>query len=434
MKVSTKVNLAFGLAAALLVAVGLVAFRVVDRLNEVRAELDRCELQTSQIADAIRACRQTPQLMADHRARIADLQRLARGSEELQWADEAQRALAGPQPIPQATDRLDRLAAVYRSKITAAQERLLTICRWAEYGLIVILIDSVLIFILLGWCLNRWVFTPLRIMAGAVTELSAGNAHRQLSPIGDQEFFQIADGINKLGAELQTARANAEFNQRLINVGEACSHVTHNVRNLLGSIRSLAQHESNTTVVDPNARVGFNYIIAIANKLDHWVRDMHSTLSPVNPRVTATHVEPIVHDAIAMLEPQVSEKQLRVDYRADDDLPRVMIDSGLFEQAFLSVLSNAIQAAPAESEVNVQLTNGSAEFLAVIIADRGPGMTDEVRQRAFDPYFTTKRDSAGLGLTIAHAIMKRHGGKIEIESTPTTGTRVSLHVPVAAAR
>jgi signal transduction histidine kinase len=58
-------------------------------------------------------------------------------------------------------------------------------------------------------------------------------------------------------------------------------------------------------------------------------------------------------------------------------------------------------------------------------------MSDEIRLRAFDAYFTTKPESAGLGLTIARSILKRHGGEIQIETTPGKGTRVVLHFPVA---
>ncbi|MEI6082961.1 MAG: ATP-binding protein [Verrucomicrobiota bacterium] len=427
MKVSTKLSTAFCLAAVFLLVVEIAAVIVVDRLNSILAATNHANLQAGQVAEALQAYRLAPQRRADLGARLDDLERLARTPAENDLITKARQGLTTGQPMV----ALEELGTLYRQAIFKNSTRLQTIHHWTTIGLIVIMLDSVLLFVGLTWLVRRWLLRPLGFMNHGVAALAAVDLARQVSPIGDEEFITIINNINKLAGELTALREAGERTQHLANMGEACSHVTHNVRSLLGSIRSLAQYESNASDVDPDSRVGFNYIIALVNKLDQWVRALHSTVSPLNPAVAPHRIEPIVHDAIALLEPQVTEKNLRVDYRTDDALPRAVIDRGLFEQAFLAVLSNAIQASPADGQIDVLLKNGSPDRVTLLIEDRGPGMSDDVRQRVFDPYFTTKPESAGLGLTIARAIMKRHGGEIEIDSVANQGTRVRLHFPAA---
>jgi len=424
-KVSTKLTTAFCLAAVFLLVVEVAAVFVVDRLNSILADINRYNLQAGQVAEAIQAYRLAPQRRSELVARLDDLESLARTpTEHLLIASARQGAPIAP---------LEELGTFYRRATFDSSNRLMTIHRRTILGLIIIMVESVFVFVLLMWLVRRWLLVPLGYMNRGVAAIAQGDLQRKVSPIGDEEFVEIIDNINKLTLELAAVRANAERNQQLINMGESCSHVTHNVRSLLNSIRSLAQYESNASDVDPDSRVGFNYIIALVNKLDQWVRALHSTISPLNPSVAPHQLEPIVHDAIALLEPQVSEKNIRVDYRADDALPRAVVDRGLFEQAFLAVLSNAVQASPNDGQIDVLLKNGSAERVSLIIEDRGPGMSDEVRQRVFDAYFTTKPESAGLGLTIAQSITKHHSGEIEIDSGVGKGTRVALHFPAAKA-
>ena len=274
-----------------------------------------------QVAEALRSYRLAPQATAEHRARLDELEHLAQSDEQRKLVAVARTELL----TGQYATRLEQLGAVCRQATDAAQQKISSTHRWVMYGLIVVILDSVLVMAAVGWAVRRWVLEPLRIMTTGVNELNAGNLQRKITPSNDTEFQQIAGGINELGAKLYLVQDTAERNTRLVNMGEACSHVTHNVRSLLGSIRSLAQYESNASDVDPDSRVGFNYIIALVNKLDHWVRDLHSTISPINPRIAPTQLEPILHDALALLEPQVSEKQIQIEFRADDELGRAQI-------------------------------------------------------------------------------------------------------------
>jgi two-component system cell cycle sensor histidine kinase/response regulator CckA len=123
-----------------------------------------------------------------------------------------------------------------------------------------------------------------------------------------------------------------------------------------------------------------------------------------------------------------------------DDLWSVEVDSGQLSQALHNILINAVQAMPGGGEVTVRVMNETLEpdnthqlppghYLGIVIEDRGCGIPPENLASIFDPYFTTKTEGNGLGLASVYSIVKRHGGVVEVSSTPGVGSSFAIHLP-----
>ncbi len=124
-----------------------------------------------------------------------------------------------------------------------------------------------------------------------------------------------------------------------------------------------------------------------------------------------------------------------VDVRFDTgDLPReAYFDAAALRMLFLNLMTNALEALDEAGDPTLQVSCRLAgeSRLSVVLQDNGRGMSDETRRHAFDPFFTTKSSPhAGLGLTYARHIVQAHGGTLAIESTPGTGTTVTVTLPV----
>lgn len=148
-------------------------------------------------------------------------------------------------------------------------------------------------------------------------------------------------------------------------------------------------------------------------------------------------VEPIVR---TVLPPSV---QLMLRQQAD---VRVLVDVTLVEQVIRNLVNNSVDAMPAGGRLLIETRprhldemdcvrqgwGNPGDYCAISVVDSGTGMSDEVRGRALDPFFTTKRPAkgTGLGLAMAYGIVKQHGGWIDITSAPGKGTRVDLLFPV----
>jgi signal transduction histidine kinase len=203
------------------------------------------------------------------------------------------------------------------------------------------------------------------------------------------------------------------------------------MRSLLAAIHSLAHYERNAPDVAPDAKLAFDHIIATTDTLQRWVRDITHTVRPFELKPVRQQIEPIIHDSLALLNPRISEKAIEVEFEPQDDLPAVHLDRTLFEQALVAIVTNAIDASPHNGRIAIVTVGTENGTVTVRIEDEGAGMNAEIKKRIFDQFFTTKPQAAGLGLTIADKIVALHGGKIEIDSQPEKGTRVSIHLPTA---
>jgi signal transduction histidine kinase len=108
----------------------------------------------------------------------------------------------------------------------------------------------------------------------------------------------------------------------------------------------------------------------------------------------------------------------------------VRLDGDLFKQALLNLLLNAQQAMPEGGELTVQAT-AQPDAVCLVLIDTGKGMTAEVAAKAFKPFFSTKKGGTGLGLPTTKKIVEAHGGRIELQSEPGRGTKVTIHLPAA---
>jgi two-component system nitrogen regulation sensor histidine kinase GlnL len=128
-------------------------------------------------------------------------------------------------------------------------------------------------------------------------------------------------------------------------------------------------------------------------------------------------------------------KQIEVDLNLSRTLPLVPLDEGYLEQALVSLLSNACEAAPERGRVvitsRLMREGEGAGVVAVDLADDGAGIPPEMLQKVFTPYFTTKSDGVGLGLTMAQKIISSHGGNLSVSNRPEGGTAVQILLPIS---
>jgi len=112
------------------------------------------------------------------------------------------------------------------------------------------------------------------------------------------------------------------------------------------------------------------------------------------------------------------------------DLPCIEADPNLLKQAFINVLQNAFEAMPERGTLTLRSwRHGATGMLAVGISDTGPAIPPQIISKMFEPFYTTKLDRTGLGLSITHRIVTEHGGFINVNSDED-GTRVHIYLPV----
>jgi signal transduction histidine kinase len=426
---TAKLSVSFTVAAAFLLAVGATSVLLIDHVNRILENVGFYNLQVNQAAEVITALRLHSESAKQDLARIDDLKRLARTDLETDDLSRARKAIESGAPSSQAITELEHISAYYRKAADQAYQQLAVIHQRAVYGAIVLMGGGTVLLMVIMVLVRRWFISPLFDVHDAIHLAIADNPSH---PLPSNEMRDLVAPVSDLVAKAKQLENRALRAERLSATGEACMRVGQNLRNLVHSMRAMAQNKRNGENIDPSVKATFDYVIASANAMDHWVTSLVNASRPLELKDCRQAVEPAIRDSVSLLNPLFQERNITVDFEPADDLPDVQLDRPLFEQALVAVLKNAMDASPDDSRIVVVTTGRHDGTVRVTIADEGEGMSEEVRQRACDPFFTKRKDGVGVGLTYAQRIIDLHGGKIEIESEVEKGTRIHIDLPAAA--
>jgi signal transduction histidine kinase len=231
---------------------------------------------------------------------------------------------------------------------------------------------------------------------------------------------------------IAAARARLAQHEKLAVMGQLAAQIAHEVRNPLAVIRSAAQGigESLPTA-DAEAQRASSFIIEETDRLSNVVTALLAVARPPQLVARPTPVHDLLDRALLLARDELAAKHIRVERTAAPDLPPVRADGDLICQVLLGFLANAAEAVAPGGAVTVEAlaADGTIEMA---VADSGPGVPPELRDRVFDPFFTTRPRGVGLGLAVARQIVELHGGRIEVGERTGGGARFAVRLPVAA--
>ena len=237
--------------------------------------------------------------------------------------------------------------------------------------------------------------------------------------------------IEKRAAERMRLKEQLSRAEKLSSMGEMAAGISHEIRNPLGIIRSSAELLKKKVVrIDP-ANTLPDIIVEEATRLNGIITDFINFARPRSPKLNPCRVEDILEKNINFLSAQIEDSRYEIRKRYGTPLPDVMGDAPMLYQSFLNLFINAMQAMPdgGRIEVGVRAENGR---VLVEIEDEGQGVPQELLDKVWDPFFTTKDKGTGLGLGIVRNIIESHGGGVTIANRAPRGARVTIELPALA--
>lgn len=237
-------------------------------------------------------------------------------------------------------------------------------------------------------------------------------------------------------ASLEAARAEARHHQqallraeRLSAIGEMATTVAHEIRNPLVAIGGFARSLLRSHDPSDPRYEHFSIMIEEVRRLEGIVTKVLDYARPVSADIKSVQANGILQEAANLLSQEFEDNAIEVSLRLDPGLPVVGADSDrLFEMA-LNLLRNAMQAMPGGGQVSI-MSKSAGEFVELRFNDNGHGIPEEVRDRIFSPFFTTRPAGSGLGLTIVSQIVREHGGEIDVQSDVGVGTTFTVRLPL----
>jgi len=277
---------------------------------------------------------------------------------------------------------------------------------------------------------RRWVLLPLAELKQAADEIGRGNlAHRAKAASAD-EMGQLAAAINKMSADLARIEKQMVQRERLAAMGELMSYVAHNIRNPLAGIRSLTEACRRRSERGSELHAHHDEIIAAIDRFQQWLRQLEHSCSPLQVRAEPVDIGELVDNVMTVFRPMSERRSVRMEKLNGVGRHVVQVDPRHFEQALAAIVGNAVEAAGDRGKVTIGLDSaGSDSQWSLYVADSGPGIPPEIRDKLFEPTFSTKKGGHGLGLALVRRVVGVHGGQISVECPPPRGTVFRIVMP-----
>ncbi len=251
-------------------------------------------------------------------------------------------------------------------------------------------------------------------------------------------------GIDRDITDRKALEIRATRLRHLTSIGELAAGVAHEINNPITGIINYSQILLDEAGGNPIEEQLLPKIIQEGERIAGIVKSLLSFARAANTAKQAVPVEPMLRDSMALMAAQFRKDGVSLKLDLAAEVPLIMANRQEIEQVFLNLLSNARYALnqrfPAgasgkQIEISIEAVRSSAtEVVRVAFLDHGAGIPAAIRERIFDPFFSTKPpdEGAGLGLSISYGIVKEHGGQIYFESVEGEYTRAVLEFPVAA--
>jgi len=326
--------------------------------------------------------------------------------------------------------------------------------------------SALLICVCVGLLVQRYVGVPVRDLLQCTRSLAEGRFDCRVPALRQDEFGELAEAFNRMTEEVQNARqvlkdwadslarevekktdelraAHEQLlrSEKLSSVGLLAAGVAHELNSPLMGILTFAHMLAKRLPEGSPERADVEVIAAQADRCSQIIRQLldFARGTPSAPRPIDVHQ--VLDQSLNLVTHLAIFRNIEVRKDYADQLPLLTADPNQLEQVFVNLLMNAAEAMPQGGTLTVRtrLRKGkggaarpATDVLEISFHDTGVGIPPEMIHKIFDPFFTSKQvgKGTGLGLAVSHGIVERHGGTIEVESTPGGGTTFTVVLPL----
>lgn len=252
----------------------------------------------------------------------------------------------------------------------------------------------------------------------------------------------LSQQLEETNQQLRRAEAEARRAERLAALGQLSAGLAHEIRNPLGVIKGSAEMLSRK-VADSQPLVAelAGYISSEVNRLNALVVRFLDFARPSKLELNPESLPEIVDHALESAVASFPNAKVKIERQYAAGLPQIPVDRQMCEQVFVNLITNAFQAMNGQAGTSDGIPQGTLRLsiapevsggksgVCATVEDSGPGVPPELREQIFNPFFTSKKDGVGLGLSIVAKIVDDHRGAIRLDSDSTQGARFRVFLP-----
>jgi signal transduction histidine kinase len=288
--------------------------------------------------------------------------------------------------------------------------------------------------------LNVSLVYPLRVMnqTRGLIFLSGREDNRNYKPkelellsgMLDQAAFAIE---NTILYHQQKERLKKMYRaDRMSVMGQLAAGAAHEIRNPLTSIRSTIQYLSKDFENEGKREMVKNLINEV-DRINKIITDLLSFARPGKPKMEYLDLDDLLRKSVKLLGNEAKKRNTVIDYQYNTEKKKLFADPDKLTQVFVNVIINSLQAIDNDGKIEIRVVGMEGDkgqfYYMIKFKDNGKGISKESLEKVFDPFYTTKTDGTGLGMSISYGIIDQHNGEISIKSTVNKGTDIIITLP-----
>lgn len=247
-------------------------------------------------------------------------------------------------------------------------------------------------------------------------------------------YRELAETLAETNRRLEQAQDEARRAERLAALGQLSAGLAHELRNPLGVIKGSAEIlNKKLQPSDPVSGELAGYISSEVNRLNTIVSRFLDFARPLRLETRSEEIVPLVERALQSAQDRWPQAKVEIEREYAAGLPKVPLDADLCEQVLSNLVFNAYEAMTEGGKLRVAVAEAESDGrrgVEIEIADSGPGVAPELRERIFNPFVTTKKGGVGLGLSIVSRIVDDHHGWIRVSSPSGKGACFKVFFPI----
>ncbi len=437
----TAFQIAEGMESALAMQKGFVAYYFMDRNPQWLQQLGEYrQIFREKLAEARALVKEEP-ILKHIEAIEADYHRYIRDKDEVIALYKSGNIETGQQLHKEVRQQFFNLLEgcrqfkdVYRNKVFGTKQLVQEQAEHLRMVTVAAVVVGCALALVLIWLMLDQVFKPVvrltRELGGMDPSKAKGDEIRALSE-GVRELIEDADQTYH---ELKRSRETLLQAEKMALVGKLAAGMAHSLRNPFTSVKMRLFSLGRSLKLNETQQEDFDVISEEIQHIDTIVQNFLEFSRPPKLRMTRVSPSSVVDLVIRLLGHRLNSYDVTVEIRRKAMLPEIEADPEQLKEVLVNLVVNACEAMKRGGHITIEETeifDPKAGRTAILrIADTGPGIPEEIREKIFQPFFTTKEEGTGLGLSIAARIVQEHGGELSVESPEGQGAVFVMRFPV----
>jgi signal transduction histidine kinase len=314
-----------------------------------------------------------------------------------------------------------------------------------------------LLIFTLVYFLKRTIINRITFLHDMGKKITKGNLDAEFRDLGQDELGKLAQGfekmVNNLKQKIKEAKDKSQLaeeqanetrqaidelvktqhkliqTERFAAIGEAASHLSHEIKNPLMIMAGFARQAQKSLPQNCPEQEKLNIIVQEAQRLEKMLYEVRDFTRPRKVNKEPCQINQVIKGTIKIFDNQL--KASKVDCKLDlaPELPLVDMDKDQIKQVLINLIKNSLEAMPDGGVLTVS-SRREDQSVRILTQDTGQGIPSDKMKSIFSPFFTTKAKGTGLGLAVTYRIIQDHGGDISVESKPGHGAKFSFTIPI----